>query len=475
MTLHDLTATEQARLIRERALSPVELVDHYLDRIDRHSATVGAFVTVVAESARHRARDVALQLAQGADTAPFAGVPIGVKDLTLTAGITTTFGSAALADHVPSVDAAVVTRMRRAGFVIVGKTSTPEFGATCYTEPATAPPARTPWDLSRSASGSSGGAAAAVAAGLLPVAPGTDGGGSVRTPAANCGLVGFKPSRGVVGPAPGPDILGTSTDGVLARTVEDGAALLDVIAGVEIGDRFGAAHDGPPVRNSPRTRVGRLRIARCLDPGNGAPVDSTVAAAVDTATTLLEGLGHEIEDVAHPMGDAYVEIQDDLTTLFAVGVSASALTLVAEHRRRLLRPYTRWLLDVGAETTGPEYLLSLQRMFRAATVALNNLAPYDALLTPTTTAPAEPVGALRNDDHPEREPQAMIAWSAYTPPYNLTGQPAVSLPVSWTPDGVPVGVQLVGRVGGDAALLALAAQLEVAAGWNDRHPPLWEK
>ena len=467
MTPHDLTTTEQARLIRERTLSPVELVDHYLERIERHAATVGAFVTVVAESARSHAREIAQQLARGGDAGPFAGVPIGVKDLTLTAGITTTFGSGALADHIPAVDAAVVARIRRAGFVIVGKTNTPEFGATCYTEPAIAPPARTPWDLARSASGSSGGAAAAVATGLLPVAHGSDGGGSVRTPAANCGLVGLKPSRGVVGPSPNPDILGTSTDGVLARTVEDAVALLEVMAGVEIGDRFSC--------DTPRPRRGRLRIARCLDPGNGAPVDGTVAAAVDNATTLLEALGHEVEDIPHPMGGGYADIQDDLTTLFAVGVSASALTLVAEQRRRLLRPYTRWLLDVGAETTGPDYLLSLQRMFRAATVALTNLAPYDALLTPTTTAPAEPVGAFRNDDHPEREPQAMIAWSAYTPPYNLTGQPAVSLPVAWTPDGVPVGVQLVGRVGGDAALLALAAQMEAAARWNDRHPPLWEK
>jgi amidase len=313
--------------------------------------------------------------------APFAGVPIGIKDLTLTAGVTTTFGSAALADHVPTVDAAVVSRIKRAGFLLVGKTSTPEFGPTCYTEPAVAPPARTPWDLSRSASGSSGGAAAAVAAGLLPIAHGSDGGGSVRTPAANCGLVGYKPSRGRISPAPAVDIIGTSTDGVLARTVEDAAAFLQVVSGAQPGDRFGLVDAGHSIRDAVHASTGTLRIARCDDPGNGAPVHPDVVAAVDRAAETLSRMGHVVENVDHPMGGAYAAIQDDVVGLFAVSVSAAVATLVPVERRHLLRPFSRWLVERASRTTAPELLLSLQRLFAAAAVALQALESFDALLT----------------------------------------------------------------------------------------------
>jgi amidase len=473
--IHDLTATEQARLIRERVLSPVEVVEHYLERIDHHSATVGAFVTVTGEMAMSEAAELERRLEdRAAPVAPFAGVPIGIKDLTLTAGVTTTFGSAALADHVPSVDAAIVSRIRGAGFLLVGKTSAPEFGPTCYTEPAVAPPARTPWDLERSASGSSGGAAAAVASGLLPVAHGSDGGGSVRTPAANCGLVGFKPSRARISPAPAVDIIGTSTDGVLARTVEDAAGFLEVVCGPEPGDRFTVAHDDRlGVAGDGRPK--RLRIARCVDPGNGAPVHPDVVAAVDRAAEELSRMGHVVEDIEHPMGGAYGAIQDDITGLFAVGVSAAVTTLVAEERRQLLRPFTQWLVERASRTTAPELLLSLQRLFGAAATALQALDPFDALLTPTTTQPAPRVGAFRDDENPAAEPAAMLAWTAFTPPYNLTGQPAVSLPLAATADGIPLGVHLVGRRGGDSALLTLATQLEEAIPWKARHAPIWNQ
>jgi amidase len=474
--IHDLTATEQARLIRERALSPVEVVDHYLERIDRHSAAVGAFVTVTGEIARSGAADLERRLAdKGAQMAPYAGVPIGIKDLTLTAGVTTTFGSAALADHVPSVDAAIVSRIRHAGFLLAGKTSTPEFGPTCYTEPAVAPPARTPWDPSRSASGSSGGAAAAVAAGLLPIAHGSDGGGSVRTPAANCGLVGFKPSRARISPAPAVDIIGTSTDGVLARTVEDAAGFLHVVCGPEPGDRFTVADGGDSIGDALHAHPARLRIARCVDPGNGAPVHSEVVAAVDRAAEALCRMGHVVEDIEHPMGGAYAAIQDDITGLFAVGVSAAVTTLVPAERRHLLRPFSQWLVERASRTAAPELLLSLQRLFAAAATALQTLEPFDALLTPTTTQPAAAVGAFRDDENPGNEPAAMLAWTAYTPPYNLTGQPAVSLPLAATAEGIPLGVHLVGRRGGDAALLSLAAQLEEAIPWRGRHAPIWNQ
>ncbi|HET8683220.1 MAG TPA: amidase, partial [Micromonosporaceae bacterium] len=230
---HDLTALEQAEAVRAGQLSSVELVDHYLSRIEAYQETVGAFVTVTGEAARDAARraDAALRERPAAELPPLHGVPIGIKDLTLTAGVRTTFGSVAFAGYVPPVDADVVALLRAAGTISLGKTTTSEFGLTLYSETLVAPPARNPWSLGHTAGGSRGGAAAAVAAGLLPFAQGSDGGGSIRIPAAICGLVGFKPSRGVVSSGPvGFGGFGLPTNGPIGRTVADVAALLDAMA-----------------------------------------------------------------------------------------------------------------------------------------------------------------------------------------------------------------------------------------------------
>ncbi len=306
--LHDLSALDQAAAVRRRDVSPSELVEHYLDRIATWSDTVGAYVTVTAELAREQARQAerTLREADVDDLPPLLGVPIAIKDLTDVAGIRCTLGSAAFADRVPTADAHVVTLLRKAGTVILGKSNAAEFGAPCYTEPDVAPPARTPWDLSRSAGGSSGGAGAAVAAGLAPFAQGNDGGGSVRIPASVCGLVGLKVSRGRVsnGPVSG-DVSGLAWHGPLTRTVRDAAAWLDATALPMPGD----PHWAPPlpagesflaaVDREPR----QLRIARYADPVIvDEAVDPSCLAVYDDTTKLLLELGHRVDDVSAPAG-----------------------------------------------------------------------------------------------------------------------------------------------------------------------------
>ncbi len=466
--LHDLTALEQGAAIRRGDVSPLELVDHYLERITRISDDVGAFVTVTAELARHQAR---LANPRSATGGPLFGVPTAVKDLNLTAGVRTTFGSAVMADFVPEVSDEVVLRLEAAGTISLGKTNTPEFGSPCYTEPDVAPPARTPWDLTRMAGGSSGGAAAAVAAGLVPVAQGSDGGGSIRIPASCCGLVGFKPSRGRISGSPMyGDPVGLSTSGPLARTVRDAAALLDAMAGPAVGDPSWA----PPLPAGEsylgwcNREAGGLRIARFADPVIAdAEVHPECLKAYEDAGRLLERLGHEVEDVGVPLPPDATRVFE---TCWAVLTAMSSAPPGREHE---LRPLTRWLAERGRAVSGPEFGLALGEIRRIAARALGHLAPYDAVLTPTLAQPPLPIGALRDDADPAKDFMSQKEFTPWTSAWNVTGMPAVSLPLHQTPDGLPVGVMLAGRPGEDHVLLALAAQVEAAAPWLDRHPPCW--
>jgi len=465
--LHDLTALEQGAAVRRGEVSPAELVEHYLERIGRLSDEVGAFVTVTADLARERAR--ALEGAADGH-GPLRGVPTAVKDLNLTAGVRTTFGSTVFADFVPDVSDEVVLRLEAAGTVSLGKTSTPEFGTPCYTEPDVAPPARTPWDLTRTAGGSSGGAGAAVAAGLVPLAQGSDGGGSIRIPASCCGLVGFKPSRGRIsaGPMYG-DVVGLSTAGPLARTVRDAAALLDVLAGPAVGDPTWAAPLPPEETYLDwcDRAPGRLRVARFATPViTDVPVDAEVLAAYEGASRLLEELGHDVEDVEVPMGRDAVPVFE---TCWAVGTAAS----VPPGREDDVRPLTRWLATRGLGTSGPAYALAVGELRRVAAATVRTLAPYDAVLTPTLAQLPAPIGSLRDDEHPERDFENQKAFTPWTSAWNVTGMPAVSLPLHHTPADLPVGVMLAGRPGEDHRLLALAAQVEAASSWRHRTPPCW--
>src|SRR4051794_31572616 len=293
--LHDLTALEQGDLVRRREVSPLELAEHYLERAGRDA--VGAFVTLTPEPARARAR----ALPEGGS--PLFGVPTAIKDLNLTAGVRTTFGSAAFADFVPEVSDGVTLSLEAAGMVSLGKTNTPEFGSPCYTEPDVALPAVTPWDHGRGAGGSSGGAAAAVAAGLVPVAQGSDGGGSIRIPASCCGLVGVKPTRGRISGRPMyGDPVGLATAGPIARTVRDAAAMLDALAGRRGGDPTWAPPPSETFLAACDREPGRLRVARFVAPViTDIAVDPACMQGWEDASRLLESLGHEVVDVQVPL------------------------------------------------------------------------------------------------------------------------------------------------------------------------------
>jgi amidase len=456
---HDLTALEQADAVRRREISPLELVDHYLDRAD----DVGAFVTRTPELARKAAEN--LQAGDG----PLWGVPTAIKDLNLTAGVRTTLGSPVFADFVPEVSDAVTLAIEAAGMVSLGKTSTPEFGSPCYTEPEGLPPAVTPWDHSRMAGGSSGGAAAAVAAGLVPVAQGSDGGGSIRIPASCCGLVGLKPTRGRISGAPMyGDPVGLATAGSIARTVRDAAAMLDVLAGRGVGDPSWAPPPSETFLAACDREPGRLRVARFIEPVIAdTAVDPECVDAWEAASRLLESLGHEVETVPVPLPADAVPVFETCWSVL------TALSVVPPEAEPLLRPLTRWLIGRGRGVSGPEFGLAIGELRRVAARALEALAPYDAVLTPTLAAPPLPVGAIRNDADPAADFEAQKAFTPWTSAWNVTGMPAVSLPLHWTPAGLPVGVMLAARPAEEELLLSLAAQVEAAAPWHDRHPPGW--
>ena len=472
-TLHDLTALEQGAAIRRRELSPVELAGHYLERSERLGDSVGAFVTLTPELALEQARAAEQAVVDADDPAglaPLHGVVAPVKDLFFVAGVRCTLGSLAY-DIEPMGDDNLVTAMRAAHLVMTGKTNTPEFGLPCYTENAVAPPARTPWDLTCSAGGSSGGAAAGVAAGLAPVAQGSDGGGSIRIPASVCGLVGIKPSRGRVSNGPLRDPVGDFvTVGPLARTVRDAAALLDVLAVRFPGDPYYAR---PPAAGGTFLAAvdrdpGRLRIGRYRQPVvPDTDVHPDVVAAYDHASALVESLGHEVVDIAPPFAPEAVGTFEVVWSVLAL------LTPVAPEHEERLTPLTRWLRERGRAVTGLELAgaVSMMRLFARAAMAATD--GFDAVLAPTLAQPPALVGGLRDDDDPAADFEAQKRFTPFTAPYNVTGQPAVSLPLHWTDAGLPIGVQLVGRPGEEATLLSLAGRLEDAAPWHHRRPEIW--
>ena len=471
---------EQAAAIRAGELSPVELTEHYLCRIERLNGAVGAYLTLTADRALADARDAERLLAKGrsgAELPPLLGVPVPVKDLTPVAGLPCTMGSTVFAGCTAGYDAAVARLLKEAGTVLLGKTNTPEFGLPAYTENRLGPPARTPWDLTRGAGGSSGGAAAAVAAGLAAAAHGSDGGGSIRIPASCCGVVGLKPTRGRVSPAPEGDISGLAVDGPIARTVADTAALLDVLAKPVPGDPFPLPAPSVSFLDHSRRPPGRLRIARWAQPDpEGVQVDPRVLDAYERTSALLAELGHEVEEIPQPLAP------DDRNAFTPVWAVLSALTPVPPGREAELTPMSRWLREQGRAVSGLGYAEALAAMQAVGRKLATAVAPYDAVLTPTLAQLPAPVGALRNDDDPEADFAAQIAFTPFTAPWNIAGSPAISLPLEWvraTPgeDGapgpvLPVGMMLAGRHGQEGPLLSLAAQLEAARPWHHRRPPL---
>ncbi|WP_448612173.1 amidase [Geodermatophilus sp. URMC 60] len=471
--LHDLTALEQAAAVRAGEVRPVELVEHALRRVEALDAGLGAFITLTPERALAAARRAERRVRAGGELPPLLGVPTAIKDLNNTAGVRTTFGSTVLADNVPTVDDAVVTRLADAGTISLGKTNTPEFGFPCYTDNLLVGPARCPWDPTRLAGGSSGGAAVAVAAGMLPFAQGSDGGGSIRIPASINGLVGLKPSRGRVSNAPfGGDVTGLGTNGPLARTVRDAAAMLDAMAGPVTGDpawapplppgeTFLGAADRPP---------GRLRIGRYLEsPMADAGLEPEVQTAFDDAARLLEELGHEVEDV--PPG---LLGPDVLAAFERVWSLSGTLLPVPPEREGELRPLTRELRGRGLALSAQQAMEALTALRLFARRFATATDRYDVLLAPVTTMTPRPLGWFDADGDGAADFERQKRYAAFTAVFNVTGQPAVSVPLHWTDDGLPVGTMLVGRPADEVTLLALAAQLEAARPWAHRHPPGWD-
>jgi amidase len=462
---------ELAALVRDGELSASELVAASLAQIDALDGHLGAFVEVDHEGALAAAAEV-----KRGDERPFAGVPIAIKNNRAVNGLRLTQGSALMRDFVAPYDHGVVARLRRAGFIIVGTTKLPEFGILPVTEPAAYGPARNPWDLERTPGGSSGGSAAAVAAGMVPIAHGNDGGGSLRIPAACCGLVGLKAQRHRVSAAPDLGASALVVDGVLSRSVAETAALLDLLAGRELGD---AAWNPPGERfaESAASPPGPLRIAvTTLPPIPGAEVDPQCAVATVEAAALLEALGHHVEEVVPPWQSA--ELADAFGDYFAAHVAvgvhfATAAAGRAQPRPDEMEPLSWALWQRCAQMSAVDFQV-LQTQLQARMRGLVGfLAAYDALLTPALAARPLPLGTL---DSAAANPLATFARSGhftpFTPIFNASGQPAISLPLWHGADGLPLAIQLVGREAGEATLLALAAQLEAAAPWAGRRPPL---
>lgn len=467
MELNTCTAQDTAAAVRSGAVSAVTVAEAHLERSERLGPVVGAFARLTPELALSQAAAVDAAVDRGEITAPLLGVPCPIKDLNPVAGIGHEAGSAALAGNIATVDDDIVGWFRAAGTVLTGKTTTPEFGLPCYTEPDGSPPARTPWDLTRSAGGSSGGAAAAVATGLAPIAHASDGGGSIRIPASACGLVGLKASRGRISAGkwrePGP---GLAIDGVLSRTVADTGLALDVLAGHGVGETYQVAAPGGSFLEASRREPARLRVGLLTTPVIAeADVHPACLAAARSTAAALAALGHDVDEAPVPFG---VERWQAFTALWSVGAASIPLPPEAEP---LLRPLTRWLREQGRNTSGVDYARALAAVQRLTVDVALAWDAFDVVLTPTLAQPPAPVGALRDDDDPAADFAAQTRFTPWTSVYNLSGRPAVSLPLHTAEvDGrvLPIGVMLGGRLGAEETLLSVSAQLEAAVGWT--HP-----
>ncbi|MCA1699777.1 MAG: amidase [Actinobacteria bacterium] len=470
MTAADLMlrpADELAALVRSGELSAAELVDASLARIDALQEQVNAFVDVDHAGARAAATAIG-----AGDERPFAGVPIAIKNNRAVTGLRLTTGAALCGDYRPPRDHNVTRRLRAAGFVVVGTTTLPEWGILPVTEGRRFGPTRNPWDLTRTPGGSSGGSAAAVAAAMVPLAHGNDGGGSLRIPAACCGLVGLKPQRGRVSHAPDAGEQFLVVDGVLTRTVRETALLLDVLAGPETGDASWAPPPLQPFAVSAAREPGRLRIGlTTVMPLLETELHPACERAAHDAARLLECLGHDVEEVRPPWQQT--GLLELFTHAFGPAVCSSMAAAGMLHgrapREEDMEPlsWAMWTLckqidSVQAAIAG----YRLQAFARAITAWA---APYDALLTPALAQPPLPIGALDPcGPEPLRTFERSGRFTPYTAISNVTGSPAISLPLYTYEDGLPLAVQLIGRPAREGALLALAAQLEAAAPWAGR-------
>jgi amidase len=471
--LAGLDAVGQAELVREGAVTPLELVDAAIARIERHNGALNAVITPLFDAARDAARSPSLP------DGPFRGVPFLLKDLGAEQRGQPYFcGNKALreAGHTSPADTALGARFRAAGLITLGKTNLPELGPQPTTQPLAFGDTHNPWDLARSPGGSSGGSCAAVAAGLVPIAHANDGGGSIRLPAGWCGLVGLKPSRGRTAPPP-RWVVRNGVEHVVARSVRDVAVALDAVHGNEAGDLYLLAPPPHAYAADVGADPGRLRIGLLTRAPFGDTHRECVAAA-DAAARLLTSLGHRVEP-AWPEGLFDPEMPRQTGALWSVMTAKDLLDLAALLGRPVtaedVEPYTWATAERAKRYSGADYLLASEaQQAYARRVASWWSTGYDLLLTPTATEPPPRLDELRPDPNdPLRIGRRFGQIAAFTMPWNVTGQPAISLPLHWTPDGLPVGVQLVADMGREDVVIRVAAQLEAAAPWSSRRPPVW--
>lgn len=473
-----LDATAQADLVAAREVSAVELADAAIERIERIDGELNAVVMRWYDSARTAAAAIDDGSSTGA-SGPFAGVPFLLKDLGAhSAGHPITNGNRALRDTPPisSHDTTLVARFRDAGLVTLGRTNTPELGSLPVTEPMAYGPTRSPWNTDHTPGGSSGGAGAAVASGMVPIAHASDGGGSIRIPASCCGIVGLKPSQGRITQGPERDESGLSTSLCVSRSVRDIARLLDAVQGPGIGDTVIAARPARPYVDEVGSDPGRLRIGLLDTHPQGRGLDDDCVTAVRSAAAMLEGLGHQVE-LGHPavLADpAFTQrFMAMWSTMMAVGIDTMGTMIGRELTEDDVEP-VNW-----AQARFAEQLSAVSYAEALAAVAQFRRElqqwwtdGWDLLLSPTLAEPPAPIGAHdATADDPMAGMKRAAQFIAFTPPFNTSGQPAISVPLHWNDAGLPIGVQLAAAYGREDLLLAVAAQLESAHPWAERHPP----
>ncbi len=468
-----ISALELADAIRTKKISPTEAAQFYLDRIDKINPQLNAVVWRRDTEFLKEAEAATDAVMRGDDLAPFHGVPIPIKDLTCVTGWPTTFGCKGAKDYVADHSDAVVDNFKKGGFLFMCRTNTPEFGTLSVTENELYGATRNPWDTSRTPGGSSGGAASMCASGLTPVAHANDGGGSIRIPASCCGLVGLKPSRGRVpsGPPGISDVMhGGCVEGVVTHTVADTAAILDLLAVQDPLAWYNAPAPVRPFALEAGEKVAKLRVACMTQSPNGSPVADQCVKAVRHTAALLADLGHEIVEEEFSFGELIAEVYPSFMTVWNTG---SVYWPIQDWSK--IEPCNAAMREISSQVDSLTYLQALQKLQTISRAIVSHwMSDFDVLVTPTVAYEPPKIGALFEgaDNDPMMPLMNAAGMAPFTPMFNATGQPAISLPLAWSEAGLPIGVHFVGAPWAEDVLIRLAAQLEEAAPWVDKHPSI---
>ena len=460
-----LDATAQAELVHNKEIKPIELIEASIERIEHLNPTLNAVTTPMYDQAIEAAKS---QLPNG----PFTGVPFLLKDvLAAYEGVPMTFGSKLLSNSVPDHDSELVKRLKRSGLIILGRTNVPEFGLLPTAESDFFGPCRNPWDTERSPGGSSGGSASAVAAGFVPMAHGNDGGGSIRIPASCCGLFGLKPTRGrnPLGPDLAESWGGLVVEHAITRTVRDSATLLDITAGADVGDPYWAPPPARPFLKEVGANPGKLRIA--FSTAANMPINDDCIKAVQEAADLCRDLGHEVNEATPKFDISIEQINQAYVTIVSASIGTMLKPLGA--KKEQVEPLSWALYELAGNIDSVDYVLAIQMLQRTTRFVANFFVDFDVFLTPVLCEPPVPLGTFNSS--PDNPFQGMIRSGEFvflTPVANFTGQPAMSVPLYWNDNGLPIGIHFLGRFGDEATLFRLASQLEKARPWDGRRPPV---